>query len=532
MIEKIKEIIKQSLNKLNIECSEIIVEVPNDNSNGDYASNIALKISKQVNKNPRELASEIISNINESFINKIEIAGPGFINFYVKKDYLYENINTILKEKENYGKGLNKNIKINLEYVSANPTGTLHVGHGRGAAYGSSLANVLSFAGYEVTREYYINDGGNQINNLNRSIKIRYRNLCGYDDELDKSCYHGKEIITVAKAIYDKYGDGATDEKINEYGINYLLEEIRKDLTKFKVNFDVWSSERVIYQNKEVDNTLKYLIDNGYTYEQDGALFLKTTLYGDDKDRVLVKQDKDNTYLLPDIAYHINKYNRGFDYLIDVLGADHHGYINRLKASIKMMGKDETKLTVKILQMVRLLKDGEEIKLSKRTGKTITLSDLIEEVGVDATRYFFVSKSLDTQLDFDLGLAVKKSNENPIYYIEYAHARICSILKNYNKEINSNMIYKTLSENNSYNLLVKLYEFPEIVKAAANKYAPHMITNYVYELASLFHTFYNLEHILTEDELKTSERINLIKAVSIVIENALNLISIDALEEM
>ena len=421
---------------------------------------------------------------------------------------------------------------MNIEFVSANPTGTLHVGHGRGAVYGSSLANILTFAGFDVTREYYVNDAGNQINNLNRSIKIRYNNLCGGNEELDSNCYHGKEIIEIAKNIYNEYGNTASDEVIFKYGMEYLLSEIKKDLNEFRIYFDIWSSEKSIYEKGLVENTLNTLKEKGYTYLQDDAIWLKTTLFGDDKDRVLVKSDGFNTYLLPDIAYHLDKYKRGYDYLIDVLGADHHGYISRLKSGIHMMGEDDSKLSVKILQMVRLLKDGEEIKLSKRTGKTITLKELIDEVGVDATRYFFVNKSLDTQLDFDITLATSKSNENPVYYIQYAYARISSILREYKKDIATLEKYDTINSECAYNLLAKLYEFPNIVKLASIKYAPHIIPNYVYEVANCFHIFYNFEKVLTEDEKKTNERINLIKATAIVIKNSLGLLSIETKDKM
>ncbi|MEG0826355.1 MAG: arginine--tRNA ligase [Bacilli bacterium] len=533
MIENLKKIINESLLKLDVVKENIVLEIPKDSKNGDYSTNIAMQLAHELNKSPVVIAKEIVENINSLLIEKLEIKGPGFINFYVKKDYLFDNINTILQEQQNYGKtNIGNHQKINIEFVSANPTGTLHVGHGRGAVYGSSLANILSFVGYDVTREYYINDGGNQISNLNKSIKIRYNNLCGSNEELTSNCYHGKEIIDVAKNIYEKYKDKATDEVINEYGLNYLLDAIKKDLSKLRVYFDVWSSEKKMYEKGLVEKTLNKLVNSGYTYDSENALFLKTTLYGDDKDRVLIKSDKSNTYLLPDIAYHFDKYSRGFDLMIDVLGADHYGYINRLKAGIEMMGKKSSNLTIKILQMVRLLKDKEEIKLSKRTGKTVTLNELLDEVGVDATRYFFANKSLDTQLDFDIGLATKKSNENPIYYIEYAHARICSILREYNDKIEIIENYNTINTECAYNLLAKLYEFPNIVSLSAKKYAPHIITNYVYEVANLFHVFYNFEKVLTNDIGKTKERINLVKATNIVIENALSLISIDALERM
>ena len=535
MNNNLKEIIVSSLEKLEvfINKEDVMIEIPKDNKNGDYSSNIAMKLAKTLRDNPFNIANRIKENIDSDLILKVEVANPGFINFYLKKDYLFENINKILQEEDNYGRiNIGNNKKVNIEFVSANPTGTLHVGHGRGAVYGSSLANILKFAGFDVTREFYVNDAGNQINNLNRSIKIRYNNLCGENEELDSNCYHGKEIIEIATNIYNEYGNNASDEVIFKYGMDYLLSEIKKDLNEFRIYFDIWTSEKSIYKKGLVEETLNSLKEKGYTYLQDDALWLKTTLFGDDKDRVLVKSDGFNTYLLPDIAYHLDKYKRGYDYLIDVLGADHHGYVPRLKASIHMMGEDSDKLTVKMLQMVRLLKDGEEIKLSKRTGKTITLKELIDEVGVDATRYFFVNKSLDTQLDFDITLATTKSNENPVYYIQYAYARISSILREYKKDIATLEKYDTINSECAYNLLAKLYEFPNIVKLASTKYAPHIITNYVYEVANCFHVFYNFEKILTEDENKTSERINLIKATAIVIKNALNLLSIETKDKM
>ena len=535
MIEKLKEILQISLEKMNIEknLDEILIEVPKDNNNGDYASNIAMQLTKILKENPRNIANKIIENIESDDIEKVEIAGPGFINFYVKKDYLFENMNKILLENENYGKNsVGKNKKINIEYVSANPTGTLHLGHGRGAVYGDSLARILTFSGFLVDREYYINDAGNQINNLNKSIKVRYNNLCGINEELPENGYHGVEIIKIAEKIYNQYGNNATEEVFNTEGLEFLLNEIKKDLENFRVTFDIWSSEKSLYKENLVDECLNKLIKDNHTYESEGAIWLKTTEYGDDKDRVLIKADQNKTYLLPDIAYHIKKYERGYDELIDILGADHHGYVPRLKAGIGFMGENPDKLTVKILQMVRLLKNGEEIKLSKRTGKVVTLKELLEEVGVDATRYFFASRSLDTQLDFDLGLATSKSNENPVYYIQYAHARICSILNDFKGNIEPIENYETISSEHAYNLLARLYEFPQVVKNSAIKKAPHMITNYVYDVANLFHSFYAHEKILTDDIKMTKERINLIKATSIVIKNALNLIAIEAKERM
>ena len=533
MKDLLKDLIAEALTKLNIENTNIMVEIPASNTNGDYSSNIALQLTKVLKENPRDIALKIKENISSDKIDRIEIAGPGFLNFYMKNDYLFENINTVIKEGDKYGSSnYGNNLKINVEYVSANPTGFLHIGHARGASYGDSLTRILKFAGYNVTREYYINDAGNQINNLEKSIIVRYHNLCGIEEELPENGYHGKDIIEVAKAIYDEYGDSAPNDIFKKKGIDFLLNKIKSDLDMFRVNFDVWSSEVELYKTNQVNDTLNKLIEGGYTYNSEGAIWLKTSDFGDEKDRVLVKSDKLNTYLLPDIAYHVNKYKRGYDKLIDVLGADHHGYINRLKAAIKMMGEDPDKLDVKILQMVRLIKNGEEIKMSKRTGKSLTLNDLVDEVGVDATRYFFAMRSLDTQLDFDLELATKKSNENPVYYVGYAHARIKSILKDYNKDIKLIDNYETLKSEYALNLLNKIYEFRENVINSAKRLAPHIITNYVYDLAQCFHTFYAHEKVLTDNEIYTSERINLICATAITIKNACNLIGVNAPDKM
>ncbi|MBR6689913.1 MAG: arginine--tRNA ligase [Bacilli bacterium] len=530
----LKKEIKEALNKIGIDTDvEIIIDIPKDKNNGDYSSNIAMQLTRVLKTNPRDIADKIINNIDNENIIKVEIAGPGFLNFFVKKDYLLNNINTVLEKKESYGKcNYGNKEKVNIEYVSANPTGFLHIGHARGASYGDSLARIMNFAGFDVTREYYINDAGNQINNLEKSIKVRYENLCGIESELPENGYHGKDIIEVAKSIYDEYKEEAPNSIFRKKGVDFLLRQIKKDLSDFDIDFDVWYSETSLYEDKSVENVLNNLIKNGYTYESEDAIWLKTTMFGDEKDRVLVKSDKNNTYLLPDIAYHINKYSRGYDNLIDVLGADHHGYIARLKASIKMMGYDPDKLDVKILQMVRLLKDGEEIKLSKRTGKTITLNELLSEVGKDAARYFFSMRSLDSQMDFDMTLATKKSNENPVYYIQYAHARICSIIREYNKEVKQLEKYETIESEYALDLLNKVYEFGNIVEISARRREPHLIANYVYELATAFHSYYAHEKVLTDDIKYTNERINLIAAVAITIKNACYLLGVDAPEKM
>lgn len=534
----LKEILNNSLKNIyEIDLNKIIIEIPKNKTNGDYSTNIALTLTKQLKKSPLDIANMIVENIqNNEVIEKIEIASPGFINFYIKKEYLLNNINNILEKKRQYGKNNSgQNQKINIEFVSANPTGILHIGHGRGAAYGDNLARIMSFCGYDVTKEYYINDAGNQMNNLGISIKERYKQICGLDYNLDENCYHGKEIIEIARDIYDCYQDNKLQEDIEFFknkGLEILLNQIKKDLDTYRINFDIFTSEKSLYDKCLVDDVLTKLRYTDSCYIKDDALWLKTTDYGDEKDRVLIKSDGNYTYLTPDIAYHIDKINRGYDSLIDVLGADHHGYINRLKAALTILGYNSDILDIKILQMVRLIKDGEELKLSKRTGKTITLMELIDEIGVNATRYFFASHSIDTSMDFNIDLALKQSNENPVYYIEYANARICSILKKYNKSINKIDKYTTLNSDITYTILNKLCEFEDITILASTKKEPHLIANYIYELATLFHSFYTKEQIITDDETYTNERINLLLAIQIVINNALDLIGIIPREEM
>lgn len=535
--QEVQEILKKSLTNLQIDYEkEIEVSIPKDKNHGDYSTNIALSLAKSLKDNPTNIANKIKDNIQSEIISKIEVLSPGFINIFISEQYLLKSINTIIKENTNYGKSnLGQGKKVNIEFVSANPTGILHLGHGRGATYGDNLARIMTFTGYDVTKEYYVNDAGNQMNNLGISIKVRYQNLYNIDATLPEDGYHGQEIIDIAKKIKEEYQDTKLNEDIpffKKYGLNILLDKIKKDLDIYRVNFDVFSSEQSLYDRGLVEKVITKLKNDNHCYIEDGALWLKTMDYGDEKNRVLIKSDGNYTYLLPDIAYHCDKIERGFDELIDVLGADHHGYIDRLKASLEMMGKDSGILDIKILQMVRLIKDNEELKLSKRTGKTVTLSEIIEEVGVNATRYLFSSKSLDTQLDFNIDLALKQNSENPVYYIEYANARICSILKK-SKNFATNIDqYQTLKSQYTYNILNKLNEFKDIVETSASKKAPHIIANYVYELASLFHTYYNQEKIVTEDIQYTSERINLLKAIQIVINNSLNLIGIIPREEM
>lgn len=535
---ELKNIIYNSLKTQNISFEEenIVIEIPKDKNNGDFSCNVAFRLTKQLNKRPKEIANDIANNITSNIIKEIKIMDPGFINFYISDEYFLSKINEIIEKDKNYGKNISgNNQKINIEFVSANPTGILHIGHGRGATYGDNLARILSFNGYDVTKEYYINDAGNQMNNLGISIKERYKELNNIPFEIPEDGYHGKEIIDIAKSIYDFYGNSKLDADIEFFkkeGLDILLNQIKKDLDRYRVNFDVFTSEQSLYDKGKVDQVLMDLQRKNYCYINEDALWLKTSDFNDEKDRVLIKNDGNYTYLLPDIAYHMDKIDRGYNQLIDVLGSDHHGYINRIKAAITMLGKSADILDIKILQMVRLIKDNQELKLSKRTGKTITLNDLIDEVGVNATRFFFSSKSLDTQMDFDLDLAVKNSNDNPVYYIEYANARICSILRNYRKEIALKDRYVTLTNPKIIDLIIKMINFEDVVYNAGKKQQPHIIVNYLLDLVSLFHSYYASEKVITEDELYTEERILLLQALKIVINNSLDLIGIIPREEM
>ncbi len=529
LISKITDVLKE----MDIEESVEITKTKNK-ENGDYSSNIAMKLAKKLKDNPLNIANKIAEQINKDKIIDIQIAAPGFINFYVEKEYLFENLEKILLEKENYGKnniGQGKNI--NIEFVSANPTGILHLGNARGGAYGDSLARILKFSGYNVTKEYYVNDLGNQINNLGLSIKARYQEKCNKDFKMPEDGYFGKEIIEIANEIYNEFQDSKLDEEIDYFktlGKDQMLGNIINDLKLYGIEYDKFTSEKDISNQYGLDNVIKKLTEKSATYEKDNAIWFKCSDYFDDKDHVLVKEDKSYTYLVPDIAYHLDKYNRGFDKMIDILGTDHHGYVARLKSSVKALGMDSNKLDVKLLQLVRLIEDGEIVKMSKRSGKSVTLKELLEEVGVNAARYYFSKNSLDTQMDFDLTLAKSKTNENPVYYVSYAYARICSIINN-TKGININKISK-LDDEYTYNVLEKVYEFPEMVKNAAEKELPHLITNYVYELASEFHLYYSKNRVITDDEEKTNTNIAVITAVKQTIYNALNLIGVEPLEKM
>ncbi|MEQ6390501.1 arginine--tRNA ligase [Bacillaceae bacterium S4-13-58] len=548
---KLKEEIAEAVLKAGLatkeELPDVVLETPKDKGHGDYATNMAMQLARIAKKAPRAIADELVRNFDQTkaSIRKVEIAGPGFINFFMDNTYLTDLLPTILKAGEEYGSTNTGNgHKIQVEFVSANPTGDLHLGHARGAAVGDSLCNILDKAGYNVSREYYINDAGNQINNLALSVEARYFQALGEKWDMPEDGYHGKDIIALGQQLASEQGDKWKHEDADsrlaffrEYGLNYELEKLKKDLADFRVRFDEWFSETSLYKNGKIDLALDALRDRGHIYEQDGATWFRTTPFGDDKDRVLIKQDGSYTYLTPDIAYHRDKLERGFETLINIWGADHHGYIPRMKAAIQALGYNEDTLEVEIIQMVNLFQGGERVKMSKRTGKAVTLKDLMEEVGIDAMRYFFVMRSSDSHLDFDMDLAVSKSNENPVYYVQYAHARICSMLRQAEEKgihLDFSKVDPTiLTSEKEVDLLKKLGDFPSIVADAAERRLPHRITQYVFDLSSELHSFYNAEKVLDlENQERTLARLALVEAVRQTISNALRLIGVKAPEKM
>ncbi|MGG4049731.1 arginine--tRNA ligase [Paenibacillus favisporus] len=529
------------------ELPSITLEVPKDKSHGDLATNAAMQLTRIAKKNPRQIAEAILEHIDvkKASIEKAEIAGPGFINFTLNKSYLYPVIEQVYAQGEDYGRvQLGQGQRVQVEFVSANPTGSLHLGHARGAAVGDALCNILDFAGYEVTREYYINDAGNQVENLCKSIEARYLQALGQDAEMPEDGYHGEDIKGFAKELVAEKGDsllsmdpGERTAFFRSYGLEKELGKIKRDLARFRVHFDEWFSETSLYEKGLVEASLDELKAKGQVYEQDGATWLRTTEYGDDKDRVLVKNDGTYTYLTPDIAYHRDKYNRGYDRMINIWGADHHGYIPRMKAAMQAIGNDPDKLTVLIAQMVSLFQNGEKVKMSKRTGKAVTMEDLMEEVGIDAIRYFFTMRSMDSHLDFDMDLAISTSNENPVFYVQYAHARICSIYRQAEEQgvallPLSEVDLTVLNTEHEYDLLRKIGELPEEIATAAAGYAPHRMIRYVYDLASLFHSYYKAQRVITEDAAQTQARFALLGAVRTVIANVLRIVGVSAPEKM
>ncbi|KGE19882.1 arginine--tRNA ligase [Paenibacillus wynnii] len=549
--ERVKEAIADAVIAAGLvtreELPAITLEVPKDKAHGDLATNAAMQLTKIAKRNPRQIAEAIVEHLDSSHavIEKAEIAGPGFINFTLSKHYLYPVISLVAEQGEDYGRiNIGQGQKVEVEFVSANPTGSLHLGHARGAAVGDALCNVLDFAGYKVSREYYINDAGNQVANLCRSIETRYLQELGQPAEMPEDGYHGEDIKGFARELVLEKGDsllamtpGDRAAFFRTYGLEKELDKIKRDLGRFRVSFDIWFSETSLYENGEVLNSLDELRQRGEVYEQEGATWLQTTKYGDDKDRVLIKNDGTYTYLTPDIAYHSDKYGRGYDKMINIWGADHHGYIPRMKAAMSALGNDPDKLVVLIAQMVSLFQDGEKVKMSKRTGKAVTMEELMEEVGIDAIRYFFTMRSMDSHLDFDMDLAISTSNENPVFYVQYAHARICSIFRQAEEQgitlpDLSQVDYTKLTAVHEYDLLRKIGELPSEIAVAAEGYAPHRLVRYVYDLAALFHSYYKAERVITEDGAQTLARLALLGATRTTIANVLRLIAVTSPDKM
>ena len=552
-VEKIQQQVKVALHNAVIEAKlveeadmpVIMLETPRSKENGDYATNIAMQLTKLAKKPPRAIAEAIVEHIDKesASIESIDVAGPGFINITLQKDYLQEVVKTVLDQGTEYGRtNMGHGEKIQVEFVSANPTGDLHLGHARGAALGDSLCNVLDFAGYHVEREYYLNDAGNQIDNLALSVEARYFQELGEERELPEGGYQGQDIIDIAKKLVEEFGDKykiVSDKErydfFRSYSLKFEIKKLETDLVNFRVPFDNWFSESSLYGSGRIEGAMDKLRENGYIFEEGGATWFRSTAFGDDKDRVLIKNDGTFTYITPDIAYHEDKIQRGFDTLINIWGADHHGYIPRMKAAIEALGYGTDKLEVIVSQMVHLYKDGERMLMSKRTGKAVTMRELVQDVGLDATRYFFVMRSADTQMDFDLDLAVSESSENPVYYAQYGHARISSIIRQ-SKEMNLSASVDgagLLTAEREIDLLKKIGDFPQVVADAAKTRSPHRVATYIQELASAFHSFYNAEKVLDADNRAMSEaRLALITATRTTIANALKLIGVSAPEKM
>lgn len=521
---------------------EISLEVPPKKEFGDFSTNFAMQSAKIFHTAPKKIAEEIKSRISADWLEKIEIAGAGFMNFYIKSDVIYQELKNIYDGLENFGQLPNKkNVPIQIEYVSANPTGLLHVGHGRGAAAGSAIVNILRAAGYNVYSEYYINDAGNQMENLAKSVNARYLQHFGQNVEFPENGYHGADILDTTNRIIEKDGDKYLNLPESERlkileNLAYAdkLDELKKDLKNFKVEFDNWFSERTLHP-KKINDAIRVLRERGEIYEQDGALWLASTRYGDDKDRVVIRENGVPTYLAADIAYHKDKFERGYSQLINIWGADHHGYICRVKAAMSALGFNADNLKILLLQMVSLYRGGELVKMSKRTGESITLRELMEEVGTDAARYFFLMRSIDSQLDFDLDLAKSQSNENPVYYIQYAHARICSIFRQAeenNLQLADAPNFNLLKTDAEIDLINKIFEYPAEIEKAAAEYAPQRIARYAYDLAAQFHSFYRDCRILGVDTDLAQARLALVKITAHTIKHALNLLGVSAPSSM
>ncbi len=529
---------------------DFTVEIPADPKNGDFAANLAMVSAKAFHMAPRKIAEAIASEMNMTgtMFDRMEIAGPGFLNFYLNDRFYADVLREIESAGKDYGRtDFGKKKRVMVEFVSANPTGPMHIGNARGGAIGDSLASVLDWAGYDVTREFYVNDAGNQINKFGLSLSVRYQQVFKGEDavELPADAYQGKDILEHAKKFAEIYGDKylECDEETRRAAlVNYALplniEALKNDLAKYRIFYDVWFLESTLHDSGEVMKSVERLTENGYTYEKDGTIFYKATAFGAEKDDVLVRANGVPTYFAADIAYHYNKFAvRGFDKVINIWGADHHGHVARLKGAMDAIGLDGNKLDIVLMQLVKLMRDGQPVKVSKRTGKSITLVDLLEEVPIDAARFFFNLREANSQMDFDLDLAVEESSKNPVYYVQYAHARICSILRTLESE---SITPKAMCENDlsvlsadEEKMLIRfLAKLPQEIIDAANDYDPARITRYAIDLATLFHKFYNACRVKCGDDCTMHARLALCVAVKTVLGNVLSLLKIDAPESM
>ena len=547
-IERIRTIIREALSEIGVEDADVAVEIPNDKKNGDFSTNAAMVSAKKARMAPVRIAEKIAGAIKteDTYIEKITVAGPGFINFYISDDYLYDGLKRILDEKEDYGSlDMGNNKRVMVEFVSANPTGPLHMGNARGGALGDLIASVLEKAGYIVTREFYINDAGNQMEKFARSLETRYIQYFKGEDAavMPEDGYMGDDIAEHARNYALRFGDellGAAEEerlaKLSAYALEKNIVKIKTALSSYGIEFDSWFSEQSLFESGEIEETMRSLEEKGYIYEADDAKWFRSTVFGCEKDDVLVRNNGIETYFASDIAYHREKFvKRGYDRVIDLLGADHHGHVARMYAACKALGIEEERLKIVVFQLVRLMRDGEIAKMSKRTGKAISLEDLIEEAGRDAVRFFFNMKASGSHLDFDIELAARQSNENPVYYVQYAYARICSLMRKVAEEglLTADAAdLSFLSTREEKDLISRLIDYPEEIRACVMTLEPSRLPRYAIEIASLFHSFYNANRVIGESSDVFKARYRLVEAVKIVLGNVLGLMKISAPERM
>ena len=527
----------------------IELEIPRDSGHGDYASNIALGLSRHLKRNPRQIASEIVANLNDSdyILEKVEIAGPGFINFFIKPAAWYGIIREILDNPKKYGRlEIEGGPKVQVEFVSANPTGPLHIGHGRGAAIGDVLANILQARGFEVQREYYINDAGNQMDTLGRSGYFRYRQELGEKIEFPDNHYRGEYMRELARDFIRDRGDRFRNAPLEdafpvftEYYSRRILDGIKEDLDIFGVHFDNWFSERELHNRGSIKKTIECLAERGFIYEEEGAVWFRSTAFGDEKDRVVVRANGASTYFAADLAYHLDKFERGFESVIDIWGADHHGYVDRMRAGVQAIGRREDDLRIVLVQLVNLLRGGVPVAMSTRGGEFVTLREVIDEVGKDATRFIFLTRRTDSPLDFDLEVAKARSNDNPVFYVQYAHARLCSVFEvardrgvEFDWRSISDETLHLLQVRQEFEIIKLLGEYPEVVCECVRSLEPHYIPYYLHQLVSLFHSYYHDNRILSEDAELTKARLCLALAIKEVIGNALLLLGVTAPQKM